>query len=88
MIFACVCISYVFKMPLFREQKKLCFDCFLHCLEESCSLCFLLSIFCVSLHVVSPLATRNKGHGMKMTTMLAIKGKNRDHSGFDMSEWS
>ena len=45
----------------FQRTKKSCFGCFLHCSRLSCSPCFLLLVFCVSLHAASPSATRNGG---------------------------
>ena len=56
-------IFCVLKRPIFIERKKRCFDCFLHCSENNYSPCFLLHVFCVSLHVVSPPITWNEGHG-------------------------
>ena len=45
----------------FQRTKKSCFGCFLHCSRLSCSSCFLLLVFCVSLHAASPSAARNRG---------------------------
>ena len=52
----------VCKRPFFREQKKL-FRLFSLLFKEELFSVFSSPVFCVSLHVVSPLAARNEGHG-------------------------
>ena len=58
-----VIFVFVFVRGLFLENKKKLFRLFSLLFKEELFSMFSSPVFCVSLHVVSPLVVRNEGHG-------------------------